>query len=108
MADPKPISREEFQALFELALESLGPELRLRYDGYRIDPVPIACARYNDEVVEPLWAVAKAGAERLCYDDEELEWGIGVLDGAGVVRAWGTWGGLDSALENFPEGEAPD
>jgi hypothetical protein len=105
MADPKPISRDEFLALFEQALESLEPGARLRYDGYRIDPAPVACARYNDETVEPLWAVAQAGPERICYDDEEGEWGTGVLDDSGVLREWGTWGGLDAALENFPEAE---
>ena len=55
--------------------------------------------------MEPLWAVAQAGAERICYDDEEGEWGTGVLDDSGVLREWGTWGGLDAALENFPEAE---
>ena len=108
MADQKPLSHDQFQALFEAALESLGPEQRLLYDRYRIDPVPVDCARYNDEVVEPLWAVAKADGERICYDDEEGEWGTGVLDAAGVLREWGTWGGLDAALENFPEAADTD
>ncbi len=105
MADPRPLLRDEFLVLFEAALESLEPGSRLRYDGYRIDPTPVDCARYNDETVEPLWAVAQAGAERICYDDEEGEWGTGVLDETGVLREWGTWGGLDTALENFPEAE---
>jgi hypothetical protein len=105
MADSKALSRDEFQSVFELALEALEPEQRLRYDRHRIEPGRVACARYNDEIVDELWAVAAAGGERLCYDDEELEWGTGRQDAAGVLREWGTWGGLDAALENFPEDE---
>lgn len=105
MPEPEPLSAHDFRTLFERALESLEPGLRACYDRYRMEPALVDCARYNDDHVEPLWAVAGSGKERLCYDDEEGEWGIGVLDGSGVLRAWGTWGGLDAALENFPEGE---
>ncbi len=97
------ISREDFASLFEAALEQLDEGQRADYERYGIEPVPIDCARYNDDTVEPLWAVARRGAERLAYDDEEGEFGTGLLDERGVLRAWGTWGTLGAALENFPE-----
>lgn len=99
----KPLSPKEFGPLLEAAVAALDPEQSHAYDRYRIEPAPVNCARYNDETVEPLWAVAQAGPERIAYDDEEDEFGIGVLDAAGVLRQWGTWGTLAAALEHFPE-----
>ncbi len=97
------ISQEEFAALFKTALEELDEGRRADYERYRIEPVPVDCARYNDDTIEPLWAVAKAGTEHLAYDDEEAEFGTGVLDDQGVLRKWGTWGALSTALKNFPD-----
>jgi hypothetical protein len=105
VADVKPLEHEEFAALFEEALRGLDPEQREHYECHRIDPEPVDCARYNDDVVEPLWAVAASGDQRLAYDDEEDEFGIGMLDATGVLRRWGTWGPLGAALENFPESD---
>ena len=105
MAEPEPLAREEFAALFSKALASLDPEQAEDYERHRIEPTPVDCARYNDDTVEPLWAVAAAGDQRIAYDDEEDEFGIGVLDAAGVLRQWGTWGPLSAALENFPESD---
>ena len=97
------LSREEFAALFMAALEELDDGQRADYERYRIEPAPVDCARYNDDTIEPLWVVAKAGAERLAYDDEESEFGTGTLDDQGVLRRWGTWGTLGTALKNFPD-----
>ncbi len=97
------LSREEFAALFKAALEELDDGQHADYARYRIEPAPVDCARYNDDTIEPLWTVARAGAECLAYDDEEGEFGTGVLDDQGVLRGWGTWGTLGAALENFPE-----
>jgi hypothetical protein len=97
------LSREEFVALLKAALEELDDEQRATYESHRIEPEPCDCARYNDDTVEPLWSVARAGAECLAYDDEEGEFGTGVLDDGGVLRKWGTWGTLATALKNFPD-----
>ena len=97
------LSREEFAALLEAALEKLDDGQRADYERHRIEPAPCDCARYNDDTIEPLWAVARAGAECLAYDDEENEFGTGVVDAVGILRKWGTWGTLGTALENFPD-----
>ena len=101
--DVKPLSPDEFATLLGAAVAALDATQRDAYERYRIEPAPADCARYNDETVERLWVVAQAGLERIAYDDEEDEFGIGVLDSVGVLRQWGTWGTLAAALENFPE-----
>lgn len=105
MAHRENITRDALQELIDAGLARAGDDAKARYEQYRFEPEQIKCACFGDDRVESLWVFASAGAERLGYDEEELEFGCGTLDAQGVLREWGTWDSLGSALLHFPEDE---
>ncbi|HWL40289.1 MAG TPA: hypothetical protein VNO75_08630 [Gemmatimonadaceae bacterium] len=51
---------------------------------------------------EPMYAVARAEAAIVVYDDVEEEFGVGTLDQDGILRSWSNYGELRWALQGFP------
>ena len=107
MAPWEPITDSEFRLLLAENVLRLDQDAFTRWEQLGLTPVPITCERRDltggPPVLEPIFVVARVGAEVLIYDDVEEEFGIGQLDPDGVLREWGTYGQeLRCAIQRFP------
>lgn len=98
------MTREEFERQVEGELSSLDHDARASLARWRVSPQQVhRILRHGSGARDPVWVLARAGAQVLFYDDTEEEWGTAMLDADGVMRDWGTWGDrLGHALRQFP------
>jgi hypothetical protein len=98
------MTREEFERAVDGELSSLDHDARASLARWRVSPQQVhRIFPHGSGERDPVWVLARAGAEVLFYDDTEDEWGTAMLDADGVMRDWGTWGDrLGRALRQFP------
>jgi len=106
----RPITRSEFDSIFEDALEELQPEQIEIYQRYKVEPALLECSRLPpgelDREKEYVFAAAKNKERFLVFDDVEGDFSIGGLDVNGILRIWGFFSSLGTALEGLAANEA--
>ena len=99
----QPITESEFMALLESEIATLPEPQKSTYERYRVEPYRQACWRDQLYGVEHVFVCARAEDAIIFYDDVEDEFSSGVPDADGVLRSWGLFGELQSALYAFPD-----
>jgi hypothetical protein len=103
MDDFTPISEAEFTAVLADAVTSLEEPQRSTYHRYRVSPYRQECWRSELYGTEHVFVCARSGDALIFFDDAEDEFAVGVPERDGVLRSWGLFGELSSALYAFPD-----
>lgn len=101
--DWQPISQAEFEELVAAERSTLDVAERAKLERYGVPPERVfRIFSFGSGEPDPVYVVARDGANVLFYDDTEEEFGTATLDPDGLMRDWGTFGKLAWALSAFP------
>jgi len=93
-----PVGREQFETILAEEIAALRPEIKRLYEQYAVPPFPQPCFRSESYANEQVYVVAKNCDRLVYYDDVEEEFGVSIPDADGVLRKWGNYGPLVTAL----------
>jgi hypothetical protein len=103
MDDFTPVTEAEFKQLLNNAVASLPAPQKSTYERYKVTPYRQECWRSELYGSEYVFICARCGDAIIFYDDDEDEFASGIPDPDGVLRSWGLFGELWSALYAFPD-----
>jgi hypothetical protein len=104
--DWTPVSRTRFDDILNEDVAQLPSDALAMYEAHKTGIEERLCNRSDECGIERIFVVARAGERLLFFDDVEDEFSIGVPDGDGVLRDWGGYGTLNSAIRSL-QAEVP-